>query len=286
MKQGTSLSCINAGTIAITLTIINFFLIISLNLGHVLNMWRKDVRITLYLEDDLTLSETTQAKNEIAGFNEVDDIRYISQEEAFLLLKKNLDSSNNLLDGFGTNILPSSFEVRLKEDVLTSKGLEDFVAKIEKVKGIEEINYDSDLISGISTFFTVFKVGNLTLGVMLCVATVFIVSNIIGLSVYARREELEVMKLMGATNFFIKTPFLLEGLIQGLLGSVFSLALLYGIYKAFISKIGLFLSVYLDGSDLLFLPLNYIILIVICGMLLGIFGSTISLRRFLKNKWA
>ena len=283
MKQGTFLSCINTGTIAITLAIINFFLIISLNLGHVLNMWRKDVRITLYLEDDLTLSETTQAKNEIAGFNEVDDIRYISQEEAFLLLKKNLDSSNNLLDGFGTNILPSSFEVRLKEEVLTSKGLEDFVAKIEKVKGIEEVNYDSDLISGISTFFTVFKVGNLTLGVMLCVATVFIVSNIIGLSVYARREELEIMKLMGATNFFIKAPFLLEGLIQGLLGSLFSLALLFGIYKAFISKMGLLLNVYLDGSDPLFLPLNFIILIVICGMLLGIFGSTISLRRFLKT---
>ena len=284
MKENAFICCVNVGTIGLSLLILNVFLIISLNLSVIINGWREDIRITMYLDDDLPSVETAKIKTQISSYGEVEGIRYISQDEALLLLKKSLDTEEDILKGFDTNPLPSSFEVRLRNDALTSEGVDNFVARIERINGIREVHYDSNVLEGISSFLTVFKVGNLTLAVVLSVATVFVISNIIGLSINARKEELTILKFMGATNLFVKTPFILEGFLQGLCGALFSLALVYGIYQTFMSKVGSFLSVYFPDRHLSFLPLGYTSGIILCGTLLGIFGSAVSLGKFLRSE--
>jgi cell division transport system permease protein len=119
------------------------------------------------------------------------------------------------------------------------------------------------------------------LGGFLIIAVIFIVSNTIKLTIYSRRDELEVMSLVGATRFFIKAPFLLEGLIQGMAGSVLSVALLFGLYEVFLHNAGNFLTFNPATSGLSFLPLEYIAALLLAGAVLGFIGSLTSLKRFI-----
>ena len=126
------------------------------------------------------------------------------------------------------------------------------------------------------------KLVGVSIGCFLLLATIIIISNTIKLTIYSRREEIEIMKLVGATNFFIQTPFFLEGFIQGFSASLLSLGILYVSYKILISKIIIDYSLYLGYLDLIFLPQKLIIELILLGILLGLFGCAFSMGRFLK----
>ena len=119
------------------------------------------------------------------------------------------------------------------------------------------------------------------LGGFLVIAVIFIVSNTIKLTIYSRRDELEVMSLVGATRFFIKAPFLLEGLMQGTAGSIIAVALLFGLYEGFLHNAGSFLTFNPTTSGLSFLPVEYIAGLLLAGAVLGFIGSLTSLKRFI-----
>ena len=119
------------------------------------------------------------------------------------------------------------------------------------------------------------------LGSFLVVAVLFIVSNTIKLTIYARRDELEVMSLVGATRFFIKAPFLIEGIIQGGAGALIAIGLLLGLYEGFLYNAGSFLTFNPTTSGLAFLPLEYVAGILLAGIVLGFIGSFSSLKRFI-----
>jgi len=126
------------------------------------------------------------------------------------------------------------------------------------------------------------KLVGISIGGFLMLATILIISNTIKLTIYSRKEEIEIMKLVGATNFFIQVPFFLEGLIQGLAGSLLALGILYISYKIFIVKVISDYSLYLGASNLVFLPQNLVIALICFGILLGIVGCALSMGRFLK----
>jgi len=181
------------------------------------------------------------------------------------------------------NPLPASFEIGLAKDAQTREAVDQLVERIERIPELEEIQYGKEWTRSLLTFMNILKLLGLILGGLLGVAIVFIIANTVRLTVYARRDELSVMRLIGATNGFIKGPFLMEGLFQGLLGSFLSLLLLFGMYHFWIPKLkhsaGIF---FLQDISISFLSASMVLWIVLAGMFLGLFGSLISLGRFLR----
>ena len=156
-----------------------------------------------------------------------------------------------------------------------------------QLPGVDDVFYGQEWLEKFSGFISLLKLSGLIMGLFLLLTTTFIISNTIRLALYARKEELEIMKLLGATDSYMKLPFLIEGLLQGLAGAAMALVSLYAIYRLFALKLtganSLSLITLSTGSfQLSFLSLETMFYLLICGMALGLWGSFVSLGRFLK----
>jgi len=281
-RQRAFINFLNIGTIAISLLVLSTFLIIFFNMNRLLDSWKDEFRATVYLDDNISLKGMARVKKRIADSPEVETVKYISKIEAIHILRETLQADDSAFEGLEINPLPSSFELRFKREYFGFKKIESFVTKIKGFNEISDIEYDREWVKGFSTFLNYFGVGSLMLGIGLFLAAVFIISSTIRLSVFGRGDELEIMRLVGATNFFIRAPFFIEGLIQGLFGALLSIGLLYAVYHVSISTIGNSISLYLRGPSLSFLPLDFVLGIVFGGILIGVSGSMVSLERFLR----
>src|SRR6185369_388013 len=175
----------------------------------------------------------------------------------------------------------ASFEISLKRANRDTQGVELFVSSLKRIPGISEVQYGEEWVRRFNTFLNFMRLLGALLGTFLVIAVIFIVSNTIKLTIYSRRDELEVMALVGATRFFIKAPFLLEGLIQGVAGSILSVVLLFGLYEGFLHNAGSFLTFNPATSGMSFLPPEYVAGLLLAGALLGFIGSLTSLKRFI-----
>ena len=157
-----------------------------------------------------------------------------------------------------------------------------FTGEIKKIAAAAEVDYGQEWLQRFSAFIGMLKLVGLCIGSFLLLATIFIISNTIKLTIYSRREEIEIMKLVGATNLSIRIPFFLEGITHGLLASLLSLSILYGGYKALVHKLIVDYSLFLGPLQLTFLPPQLMAALVLLGIALGIFGCAFSMGRFLK----
>ena len=185
------------------------------------------------------------------------------------------------MEGVRPEVLPISFEIALKGSSRDTRGVEAFVANLKRIPGITEVQYGEEWVRRFNTFLNFMRLLGILLASFLVIAVVFIVSNTIKLTIYARRDELEVMSLVGATRFFIKAPFLIEGILQGGAGALAATLLLFGLYEIFLHNAGSFLTFNPVTAGLAFLPLEYIGGIVVAGIVLGFVGSVTSLNRFM-----
>jgi cell division transport system permease protein len=192
-----------------------------------------------------------------------------------------LRGQETLLEGVRPEVLPTSFEIGLKRSSRETQAVESYVTALKRIPGISEVQYGEEWVRRFNTFLNFMRMLGALLGSFLVVAVLFIVSNTIKLTIYARRDELEVMSLVGATRFFIKAPFLVEGIMQGAAGSLISIGLLLGLYEGFLHNAGSFLTFNPTTSGLAFLPLEYVGGILLAGIVLGFIGSFTSLKRFI-----
>jgi len=268
---------ITTGSIAFSLAILGAVLCVFLNVDDLVKKWRKEVSIVLFLEDNLNPSKIENLKTKISEMLEVDNILYISKEEALKRLKTQLENQEGILEGLETNPLPASFEIRLKPPFQNIQSIRTLVQRLKGLSAIDEVQYGEAWIERLTTGFRLIKLVALAIFGLLFMSTVFIISNTIKLAIYARQEELEIMRVVGATNLFIKTPFYIEALLQGLVGALLAISILFGIYRLFVSK------VQMDSSSISFLPSDVILGIMGVGIGLGLFGSLISFRRFIRT---
>lgn len=206
---------------------------------------------------------------------------YVSREEAFKRFSSRLKGQETLLEGVRPEILPTSFDISLKKAFRDAGNVEMFVASLKNIAGVSEVQYGEEWVKRFNTFVNVMRLIGALLGAFLLIAVIFIISNTIRLTVYSRRDELELMSLVGATRFFIKAPFLLEGIIQGVIGAFFAIAMLFGLYELFLHNAGNFLVFNPTASGMVFLPPEYIAGILFSSVLLGFVGSLASLKRFI-----
>jgi len=195
------------------------------------------------------------------------------------LLKAGLKGHEGVLEGVDKSVLPASFEVTVSEDYRDPGRMPGLVERLEKFSWAEDVQWGQEWIKKFSGVLRFMEAGALFMGVFLAAATVFIITNTIRLTVYARKEEIEVMRLVGASDVFIKMPFFLEGVIQGVAGGVLALGILLLGRAVLLSGMPAYLTFIVDT------PVSVaalLLLLVSSGIVMGVAGSLISMGRFLK----
>ncbi|CAH2031017.1 permease-like cell division protein FtsX [Trichlorobacter ammonificans] len=281
MRQNTFVNAVTVGTITLALLIVALFLLVFVNLESAAESWSEKVQITVYFDRELAPQEQGDLKNKIMGLGGTARVAWVGKDEALKRFKGRLRGQETLLEGIRADILPASFEITLKKNSRSSEAVEAYVTRLRAIPGMGEIQYGEEWVRRFNTFLTFMRVVGALLGAFLVLAVVFIVSNTIRLTIYARRDELEVMSLVGATRMFIKMPFLLEGLLQGIAGGLMSLLLLFVTYELFLHNSGNFLTFNPVTAGLAFLPPEYCVALLLSGGMLGIVGSLTALRRFI-----
>lgn len=280
IRQNLFVNLVTVGTITLALLLISLFLLVFSNFEGVADDWSNRVQITTYFDREMAPPEITALKGRIQSLNGTDKVIYISKDEAMKRFRTRLKGQESLLDGVQPDVLPASMEITLKRGSRTSDAVEAYAARLKGIPGISEVQYGAEWVRRFSTFMNFMRVVGAILGSFLGLAALFIVSNTIKLTIYARKDELELLGLVGATRFFIKAPFLIEGILQGAAGSLLALVLLVGCYMAFLHNAGNFLSFNPASMGLSFLSFSQLAAIFFGGIGLGFLGSLTSLKRF------
>lgn len=283
IRQNIFVNVVTIGTITLALLIISLFLLLFVNLENAADNWSEKVQVTVYFEKDLSPQDQTDIKNRIQALPPTAKVSWVSRDEALKRFKGRLKGQETLLDGIRPEVLPTSFEITLKKNSRSTEEVDAYVAKLKKIPSIGEIQYGEEWVRRFNTFLTFMRIVGGLVGSFLVLAVIFIVSNTIQLTIYARRDELEVMSLVGATRLFIKMPYLLEGFVQGLVGGGLALLLLLAVHLLFLHNAGNFLTFNPATAGLSFLPGEYIAGILGAGILLGFLGSLAALRRFINE---
>jgi cell division transport system permease protein len=266
-------------TVAFSLSILALFLIIFANLNNVVEGWGDRTHIVAYVKDSsLKLGEDKLYKK-MKSLKAVESVQYISKARAKDILKKALKGHEGVLDGVEGNPLPASFEIRLIPSERTPAGIAAVVKTFKSLDWVSDVQYGTEWVEKFSAFLSFLELVLLMIGVFLLAATLFIMSNTIRLTIYARRDEIEVLGLVGASVSYIKLPFFIEGMAAGFLGGLLSFFMLFSVRYILMLKVPVYFSFILVS------PLSsYILLgvLLIIGTLIGGLGSLASLGRFLR----
>lgn len=282
MRQWPLLCTAAILTMAVALATVATFFLVVVNVEQLASNWTREIQVVAYLEKAPTQRELPALVKKLETFPEVAAVSYVSPAAALARFKSRLADDASLLEGVDRDLLPASFELALKPEFRNQEGIDKVIERLDNTLVVEDLRYGQKWLERFNSFVDMLRFVSLVLGGFLLFAALFIVSNTIKLTLYARRDELEIMALVGATMRFIKIPFLLEGALQGLLGGIVSLGFL-AISFQFVIKRSL-TSFWLTPADfdLLFLTPGQQLILVIAGVMLGLLGSLTSLRRFVR----
>lgn len=257
---------------SLTLLVLAVFLLATDNVLTFLDRARREMTVFVYVKDDVPVRIVQDHYNRLLRMDEVETVMFISKEQAMAEFREELGEERSMLEVLETNPLPASFRVTLKKPYREKAAIERFAASVRDATIVEEVSYGKEFIEQFSAVSRGFLYVDLGLGLIVILSSVFIISNTVRLTIMSRQKSIEVLKLVGATNRFITTPFVVEGAFQAGVASVVSLGLLFGI---FLLMKGIL-------PDLSFLEPGKIALYVVACILLGSIGSFASLRRHLR----
>lgn len=269
-------------TISISFLIIGIFLLLTLHLNAVVAEWKEGFQVTVFLEDGITPEQLDLLRKRISNESGIKATTYTSKQEALANFKREFQGGEGLLEGLGENPLPASFQLAIREEYQTPETLRQLAAFLSRLEGVEEVVYGQEWVERLSTVVKVLKVLGIGIGAVLALGSLLIVSNTIRLGVYARAEEIEIMRLVGASRSYIRAPFLLEGFLQGLLGVSLALGLLLIAYQLVWQQLDLSPAQLYRVEAEWVLPPWMTFGMVGAGALLGAFGSLVAVSRFLK----
>ena len=274
------LSLVTLSTIAISMLILGLFSLIYLNVQQSLQQMGGELQITAYLQETISSEQAEVLRSKVADWPEVEKITYISKQQALARFRSQLREYAGILEGLKENPLPASLELTLMPQYGRSGNIKELSTRLGRLPGVAEVQYGRKWMEKLRVFVEVMKLVGITVGGLLLIATIFVISNTIKLTFYSRREELEIMRLVGATDFFIKAPFLIEGLLHGLGGALLAAGGLSLLILFLFSHLDLPLRLAVMAGSL---PTGQLVAGFLgLGLLLGVLGSMVSLRRFLR----
>ena len=274
-----------ASVFAITamLLILGLFFVITVNINLFTEMLKNNYNeVEVFLNDDVKKSDAEDIMKKIDAEPGVKSSTYRSKTEAMKIMKARWGENSYLLDSLGNNPLPSSIVV-----TVDSMSTADNVIKMVKgTDGVEDVKYYQDTVKKLTKITNFLKIAAMIIMVFLIIVSIVVVSNTIKLTVFARAKEIEIMKYIGATNWFIRGPFLIEGILIGVISSAVSAVATFFIYREIISLVGKqFMTIM--SSPLVpagYLSVNLILIFLAIGVSIGACGSIVSMRKFLDTK--
>ncbi|MPL67852.1 Cell division protein FtsX [bioreactor metagenome] len=278
LKRNSLMSFASVSTVALSLLILGIFLVMVLNLNNMASTLESQVEISVYLQDSLSDREVREVGTRITKLPGVTQVLFVDKDEAMSRFKDRLGEQQGLLTALGdTNPLPNAFEVKVDRP----DRVKPVAEAVAELKGVENAKFGQEVVENLFTLTKMMRIFGLVLILFLALAALFIIVNTIRITVFARRREIAIMKYVGATDWFIRWPFLIEGMMLGIGGAIIAVLLIGQIYG------GLTREVY---QSLAFLPIipqypfitNIGIVLLVIGAVIGALGSSISLRKFMK----
>ena len=270
------------GTMCVIMIFFGICFIVVGNFNHFIKQVESQQGIQAYIVNDATDEETKEIGQKIQELDGVNTIEFISKEQALGQMKEKLGEKSYLLDGYEqNNVFPASYIITVTD--LTK--IDNVINEVKQMEQIKKVTSSNETISTLVKIAKGVKLGSYVIITVLVAVSVFIISNIIKLTVYARRKEISIMKYVGATNGVIRWPFAVEGIIIGLISGAISLGIIATLYLliaqnvnfiSFLSKIGLSLLEFSEMFNLI------LIVYLVLGVGIGILGSTLSMRKYLK----
>lgn len=268
----------STGVVMVTLLMLGLFMLVNMNISHITDTVKEKVEIVVYIDDQADEATISDLQRRLSGHTAVADTRYVSSEEHMKRLQRQL---GGILEGYDTtldNPLLASFEVKTK----VPESVVGLASEIRHYPGVSDVFYGQGYVENLFAVTSVIQMVGLALMAGLSITAVFLISHTIKLTVMMRKREISIMKYVGATNWFIRWPFLLEGLAMGFAGAILPLVALYYLYQYSIEWIAV--------NNLMFLsllPLQPVIVelakhLVPLGTGLGVLGSAFSMGRFLR----
>lgn len=275
---------ITIGIIVISMLIFSTFTLLAFNLTNFLKTWEDKIEVIAYLKRGTPSGEVEPLLKKTRVLEGVELVRYISPYDAMTFMETKLGRQKNLLEGIQPAILPPSFEIQLKKEYRNSTKIKEVVTQLRKMTQFEDIQYGQEWVETFSILVHILRLTQWILGGLLLIAIVFITSNTLQLTVSSRREEIEVMHWVGASPGFIRVPFYVEGLIQGLFGGGLAILFLFLMHQGLFLYIPPSMQTWLERIPVVFLPFETIVWILLGGMVLGFFGSFVASMRVLRYK--
>ncbi len=280
IRQNRLLNAVTISTIALSILIVSAAMLFFLNTTDMLESWRRGIRIMVYLESDLDTAQRHAIETRIRKLYGVQATHFISKETALERLRSQMQRQSAILEGLDRNPLPDAFEIQMIPTARTWDKAEDLAQNIEAVAGVADVEYGQRWVERFVALFNLFRLTSYAMGGLFFIASVFIVGNTVRLILYSRRQEVEIMRLVGATERFILAPFYFQSMIQGALGGMTGLVALLIMFMLIQSKIQ---AVSVTGLvNLRFLSPGLLLAIVAASTLVGWLGCHLSLKQYLK----
>ncbi len=274
-KRARLSSVITIFTMTISLLLLGLFAIIYRNTNSIIQSFRDKVEMEVFVAAEADTAQTTKIRSALLDVPGIVSAAYISKDEAARIFKKEFGEDINAVLDF--NPLPASFKLRLANDYKNTDSAKTVYSALTKIDGVDDVVYRKTLLEILDRRVKVFIGASAAIGLTLLIAAIFLVSNTIRLTIYAKRKMITTMKLVGATRGFIRMPFLIEGMLHGFFGGILSAGMIWSIIylaKKFVSA---------ELSDFFAVEAYFYAAMIAFGMVLGLLGSGWSVKRFISE---
>ncbi|HNU80578.1 MAG TPA: permease-like cell division protein FtsX [Bacillota bacterium] len=281
LKRNSTMSAAAITSVIAALLVIGIFFIIVINIDYAATKLESQIEMMVYLEDGLSENIIDTMETEIRSINGVKSVEFISKDTALNNLEKNWGENSYLLEGLeGDNPLPDAFLITLS-DPSDASGV---ALSVSSISNIEKVVYGKEELANLLNATYVMRMSSVVIILILLFISVFIIANTIKLTLYARRREIGIMKYVGATDWFVRMPFIIEGIIVGMIGAVVSTVILGAGYYYCSNLVKNQMIGFMSISLIPFnqIIVSMVILLIIVGVVIGAVGSLISVRKFIK----
>ena len=279
MRTNRTTTIVAILTTAFTLACVGIFLLLYVNLRNAAGWLQEDVKIMVYLDDGISQNGRQRLEHQLKGDRMVSGVLFISKEQALMEFRAQFPADSHLLEGLGENPLPASFVVTLAPNYRSPESMKGWADRVQTMEGVAKVDYNQEWSNVLTELIGYIELVAIGVGMLLSAASVTIIGNTIRLALFTRREEIEILRLIGATRTFIRIPYFLEGAVLGALGSALSLGILKVGFELFCQQMqmtGRFSGI---ESMLSFFPVSLCLALILAGMGLGLAGSVVSLPR-------
>ena len=274
--RGRRSGMLSMATIAVALFVLGAFLLASSNLERLSEEWGRSAEMSVYLSDDATSADRQTVESLLAPGPIVAGYQFVSKEEALARFKSTFTDLAGAVETLEGNPLPASYEVRLQATPGSTQVIAELASRLEQTSGVSDVRYDRQWLDRVLAAVQTIQGVGLVLGAFLTFAAALTVANVVRLALWARRDELEIMQLVGAPQTFIRGPFVMEGVLQGGIGALLALATLAVTFLVVRGRYLMPLAEALNISGIRFLAPELCVLLVVGGTLVGCLGGLVA----------